>query len=192
MALNFEHITQWQTMRIVAANDTPLTLYAPADIVAAVKPKMTKVSPATMIMIQPLVLGDNNGTFVLTLSGWMDHGKNDPRHGGVGPGMRLYSGTLVAGNRAWTSDTPHNDGKWDTGAWRIVDTIPDDVDSMSEAFSIVDVDQDGLLFLPTLNYSYILVEVSALTNVTKVGLLWRPIGFSGIVKTDYMRFVPAS
>lgn len=194
MALNFEHITQWQTMRVVTANDVPLTQYAPGDLSAAVKAKMTKVAPATMLLIQPLVLGDNNGTFTLTLSGWMDHGKNDPRHGGPGPGLRLVTYSVAAGNRAWTSDIPHNDGKWGAAAaWRICDTAGITGSDFAQAFVKNVLDQDLIIFFPTLGYSYLLPEISALTNITKVGLLYRAIAFGDVVvKTDYMRPVPAT
>jgi hypothetical protein len=169
-------------MRVVTAADTPLTDYAPDDVVAAVKAKMTRVAPATVILIQPLVLGDNAGTFTLTISGWMDYDKK----AGPGPGLRIFSDVVTAGNRAWTSDSPSDnpDHGWGAdGAWRICDwdgTAAFDTDLVS-ALALIKADTDGVLILPTLGYVYLFPEISGLTNVTKVGLLWRPISFGDVV-----------
>lgn len=190
MTADLEHVTQWQSLRrLDAAGDTLLTEYAPSDLTAAVKAKMVKVAPATAILIQPLVLGDDLGTFVLTISGWMDYTKK----AGSGPGLKFYSGTVTAGGRVWTAaENPLVGGRaeglagWISGVWRICDKIPGDGTvtadpNYASAFAEVKVDTDGILFLPTLGYPYLLAEISSLVNVSKVGLLWRPISLGNVV-----------
>lgn len=190
MIASLEHVTQWQSLRRVdsVTPDVPLTEYAPRDLTAAVKAKMVKVAPATAILIQPLVTGSDGGTFVLGISGWMDFDKK----AGPGPGLEFYGGTVTAGNRVWTGDNPLVGGRadglagWLSAAWRICDGIPGDGTvtadpNYASAFAEVKANVDGILFLPTLGYPYLLAEISVLTNVSRVGLLWRPISLGNVV-----------
>jgi hypothetical protein len=155
--------------------DTALTKYEPGDFTDSVKQnKAFKVSPWTAILVQPFVLGDNNGVVTMTISGWMDSAKN----AGAGPGLRLYTAVLTAANRVWTStEKPSSeDGDpWGAGAWRPVD-VHSSVVNLSGAFLLATGDIDGVLLLPTLGYSYLLPEFHTFTNTTKVGILWRPVG----------------
>jgi hypothetical protein len=187
MTADLEHITQWQTMRIVTAADTALTDYRPAEATAAVLAKMIDVAPATGILFQPLFLGNNNEGATLTFSGWMKSGRVGG-HGGVGPGFRLLSSAFLAGNRVWgTADVPHNDGKWGAAAvWRICDTAGTPGIDTAGLVPLVDADTDGIFFLPTLGYSKILVEFTSLgASITKVGVLWRPAAYGAIVAKNH-------
>lgn len=190
MTASLEHVTQWQSLRRVdsAVEDTPLTEYAPSDLTAAVKAKMVKVAPATAILIQPLVTGSDGSSFVLAISGWMDYDKRS----GPGPGLKFYGGTVTAGGRVWTADNPLVGGRadgaagWISAAWRICDQIPGDGTiaadpNYASAFAEVKANVDGILFLPTLGYPYLLAEISSLTNVSRVGLLWRPISLGNVI-----------
>lgn len=177
--------THWQTLRKqVTANDTLLANgYKPSELTAAVQAKGRNIHPATAVLIAAYAKGNNNGTFKATFSGWMD-----PRTGGheqgPGPGIRLYQAVVTLGNRTFADQIVAN-GEWGASAtWRIADTWEDGADYDLVGVTEFEVaDQDSLILLPTLGFTFLLVEVTALTNVTEVGFLWRPARVGEIVKT---------
>lgn len=183
MTASFEHVTQWQTMRVVlsTALDTVLADKRPGDLTAAFLAKMTPVAPATAVLIQPLVLGDDLGTFALTIYGFM----NPAKKGGSGPILELWRDIVTAGGRVWgTVDVPMNDGRWGAAAaWRICDWAGTAafVSDFGSSHVRLKADQDGVLMLPTLGYTHLLAVITVMTNVTKVGLLWRPISLGNVI-----------
>ena len=169
--------TQWQTVRVVTAADTALTDYKPDDITAAVKLKMISVYPANAILLRGFGQDTADQVSGLKISGWM----NPLKPNGTGPGYLLWSGVLKLGAFAsgWAG-IPITDGKWGASAtWLEVDAWTQTAGSTEQlaGLALQKADSQSCLLLPTLGYTHLLFEFVATLDMTKVGLIWRPVSY---------------
>lgn len=158
--------------------DTLLTDYKPSDISAAEKAKMISVHPATAVFLRFFGKDTANDTGKIYISGWMPPDAEK----GPGPGHRLWSATLTLGAKTW-SEAPLSDSKWDGGPWFEVDTIVDIADAVGTTIYAV-ADQENGVIVPTLGYTHLLFHARDITGggteMTEIGILWRPIGFDEV------------
>lgn len=187
-------LKQWQTARVVTAEDTLLTDYKPTDLTATVIAKMISVHPATSIALRAWGKGSSNDVTDLIISGWMDPNSEK----GPGPGHRLWRGKLQLGSKTFT-DVPLDDGKWGaSAAWREsdqfdfvfagkYDMVGATVLDSTHAPDVV-ANQETILLLPVLGYSHLLLEIRNLDSaneMTEVGILWRQVDFQGLNLNPY-------
>lgn len=168
-------ITQWRTWRSqVAAADTQLSDYKPADLTAAVRAaKMIGVHPASVIGIRFFGTDAANEAAGVVISGWMDPGKP----GGSGIGHRLWDGDVILGS--FKPDVaPVEDKKWDASGYFEVDTITAATDWVG-ARELVSTNISSMLILPTLGYTHLLLEFVTTFSVAEIGAIWRPLNMGG-------------
>lgn len=187
MSHTIQGFTQWQTARIVAAEDTLLTNYLASEF-ATLKAagKIVGIHPATAVVLRAFAKDTNNDTATVVISGWMTDNKDK----GTGPGHRLWRGQLLAGNHT-ASHIPLGDGKWGAAAtWFEVDTWNEAGASgynPAGATRLEVADQEAVILLPTLGYTHLAIEVTDIlgggTEITEIGFLWRPARVGEVMKT---------
>jgi len=166
-------VTQWQTVRVVTANDALITEFVPADLTAARRAnQMIGVKPFYSILLRGFGQDANNEAAALRISGWMDPDKPN----GSGPGQVLWSGDPALGNfSSGFTGPPITGPAWPSGTYFEVDLWnPDGGTSQIAPFSLDGTDKQSCVFLPTLGYSHLLFEVT-LTSMLTFGLIWRGI-----------------
>lgn len=170
------HIRRWQPWREVVSTalDTVLTDYKPADLTAAVRAKMLAVKPSTVIALRAWGVGADGNDFTLTLSGWMDP-KVEP-----GAGHRFFSNNVLLGAKVMAGAVVLHDPRpgfpGTSAVWREADDWV--ATPTYNDFNCVDIEgasTHAILLVPTLGYTHLLAEISAMTTMTRVLLMTREI-----------------
>lgn len=175
-------IHQWQTWRIVASDDTPITVINPASYNAAARLKAIDVNPRfNAVVIKALGKDTNNDASSFKFTGFMDP-DTDQKRTGAGPGAVLASGSMILG-ASTGSIIPLADGRWGSAAtWFQVDTWTLTTNAAGAVAKVL-ADNQSDLILPTWGYKQILLEVTDMDGVsemTEVGFMWRSLYVPGM------------
>lgn len=170
---NLNGIRTWRTWRVAETEDGTAVQagLGPDDYPSA---NVISVHPYTQIALRAYGADTDNDDATVRITGWMDN--ITPT--GPGPGQILFHSEIIIGATNF-NERPVADGRWPSAtAWFEVD---DWVTGVIENAAIAYLRTAGastILLLPTLGYTNLWLEIinlGAATEMTKLGVLWRPV-----------------
>jgi len=174
MPYNLDILKSWQTWRVAQTEDTRITDFGPDSYLEG---KTIDVSPWSLIAVRMFGKGADNDTVTIRILGWMDRNTKV----GPGPAQLFFDNGVTLGGNAF-NEAPIADGKWPAtaGDWREVDdylTTP--VNACNAFVRLASAAQQTTLYLPTLGYAHLSLEVSDILGggieATALGAIYKPI-----------------
>ena len=179
-------IHQWQTWRIVTADDPAFSLFDPAAFTAAVLAKSVNANPRfNAVAIRAFGKDTANDTAAYAIYGFMDPDTNQKRTGAGSP-CKLISG-IMALSVANDSFIPlaNDPANWGTAAatWFAVDDWGIISNLAGGVLKLV-ANDEGFLLLPTWGFNNLFLRITSIggggTEMTELGVMYRSLYIPGM------------